>query len=290
MATVIGAAVLYLGAARLDAHMRAPAPRIRVVVKPNATPDEVNRVWTEVLGGHGGRRGEDNLLPELSSVTATGGEGNSAVLTAKFSKSTSRRQRDSIVRLVGSSPLVARVDVVPPRDESGVREPDADHLESPNHGLQGVFGRAAMLSWIVVAWILFAWPITIVIAILSIALGGLGARRDAAWARSRGVSVSSLVTPRWRFLSPSLLTGAIILWGGVFANSATQPPPTTPWFVYVIIALLLVEAGVAIRLFVSRRTSGPTALAALLPQLWIGLLAGWLAAWATTTGGTMGAL
>ena len=150
--------------------------------------------------------------------------------------------------------------------------------------------RVALLAWIVFAWIMFAWPITLAIAILSVVLGAVGLRRDLIVARSRQVSLSKLATPRWRFLSPSLVTCAIIVWGGAFANTATQPPTVTPWYVYMIGALMLIEAGVAVRLFVSRRTSGPTALAALLPQLWIGLLAGFLAAWATTTGGTMGAL
>lgn len=118
-AALLLAAILLVSLGRLNTY--APESRVRVIVKPGATPEEVNRVWTEVLGRPTGRPGEHDMLPELSSVAASGSEGVSAVLTVSFWKSTSRRERDSLVALILRSPLVARVDSVPATDTLGVR-------------------------------------------------------------------------------------------------------------------------------------------------------------------------
>lgn len=119
-ALALGAAVAFaLG--QLNAYARAPAPRVRVIVKPGASAAEVDRVWTEVLGRPTGRPGEHDLLDGLSSVAASGQVGESAVLTVSFTKRTSRRQRDSLVALIRRSPLVARVDTVVPDDSVGIR-------------------------------------------------------------------------------------------------------------------------------------------------------------------------
>jgi hypothetical protein len=116
---LVGIALVALG--RLNAYAQAPEPQVRVVVKPGATSDEVQRVWNEVLGHPTGKRDEHYMLPELSSVSASGYEGESAILTLAIRKSTSQRQRDSLVALIRRSPLVVRVDTVPARDASGVR-------------------------------------------------------------------------------------------------------------------------------------------------------------------------
>ncbi|HEX6965341.1 MAG TPA: hypothetical protein VF166_06050 [Gemmatimonadaceae bacterium] len=119
-ALVLGATIA-LALGQLNAHARAPQPRMRVIVTPGATAAEVQRVWTEVLGRPTGPSGAHDLLPGISSVSASGYEGESAVLTVSFWKSTSKRQRDSLVALIRRSPLVARVDSVTPEDTSGVR-------------------------------------------------------------------------------------------------------------------------------------------------------------------------
>jgi hypothetical protein len=105
----------------LNAYARAPEPRVRVVVKPGATPSEVDRVWTEVLERPGARPSEHTMLPGISSIAASGHDGASAVLTVSFWKSLSRSERDSLIAQIGRSPLVARVDIVPANDTTGVR-------------------------------------------------------------------------------------------------------------------------------------------------------------------------
>jgi hypothetical protein len=120
VATVLMVAVM-LSVARLNAYARAPEPRIRVVVKAGATEAEVQRVWTDVLGRRTGRGDEHKMLDGLSSVAASGTEGNSAVLTVSFRKGTSKKERDRLSALIRQSPLVQRIDSVPASDSSGVR-------------------------------------------------------------------------------------------------------------------------------------------------------------------------
>jgi len=112
---------LAFGLAQLNADARAPEPRIRVVVKAGATQDEVEQVWTDVLGRRTGRGKEHYLLPSLSSVAASGVEGKSTVLTVSFWKSTRTTERDRVIAEIRRSPLVQRVDIVPLSDSSGVR-------------------------------------------------------------------------------------------------------------------------------------------------------------------------
>jgi hypothetical protein len=110
---LVGIALAALG--RLNAYAQAPEPQMRVVVKPGATSDEVQRVWNEVLGHPTGRGNEHYMLREFSSVSAGGYEGESAILRVAIRKSTNQRQRDSLVALIRRSPLVVRIDTVPAR-------------------------------------------------------------------------------------------------------------------------------------------------------------------------------
>lgn len=114
-------AALLVGLGRLNAYAANPEPRVRVVVKPNATPAEVQRVWTEVLGRPTERPGEHSMLPGISSISASGYEGSSAVFTVTFWTRSSDRQRDSLVALILRSPLIARVDSSLATDASGAR-------------------------------------------------------------------------------------------------------------------------------------------------------------------------
>jgi hypothetical protein len=120
-AALVFTGVVLLTLGRLDSYARAPEPRVRVVIKPGATPEEVQRVWDEVLGRPTGRPGEHDMLPGISSVALSGSVGERAILTVGFRKSLSRQDRDRIVALIRRSALVARVDPVPPTDSSGVR-------------------------------------------------------------------------------------------------------------------------------------------------------------------------
>lgn len=120
-AAVLLATAVVVALLRLNAYAQAPEPRVRVVVKAGAANEEVQQVWTHVLGRPTGRPGEHSMLEGLSSVSASGLEGESAVLTVSFWKSLSQRERDSLVALIQQSPLVLRVDRVSSTDTSGVR-------------------------------------------------------------------------------------------------------------------------------------------------------------------------
>lgn len=115
------AIITVVGLESMNAYARAPEPRIRVVVSPDASPEEVQRVWTEVLGRPSTRPGEHYMLPGIRSVAATGREGASQVLTVAFDKRTTWKERDSLMTMILRSPLVARIDTVPKSDRSGVR-------------------------------------------------------------------------------------------------------------------------------------------------------------------------
>lgn len=115
------AAAVVLSLGQLNAYARSPAPRVRVVVRPDATPEEVQRVWTHVLGRPTGRGDEHYMLPGLQSVAAVGNEGKSAVLEVSFRKGLPRAERERLVALIRRSPLVARVDSVPSNETPRVR-------------------------------------------------------------------------------------------------------------------------------------------------------------------------
>ncbi len=94
----------------VNAYVERPAPQIQVVIKPRATPEEINRVWDEVLGRRTGRGAESAMLDGLTGVSETGYEGESVILTATIRKTAGQREKDSLVALIRRSPLVARVD------------------------------------------------------------------------------------------------------------------------------------------------------------------------------------
>jgi hypothetical protein len=115
------AAAVVLALGQLSAYARAPAPRVRVVVRAEARPEEVQRVWTHVLGRPTGRGDEHSMLPGLQSVAAIGHEGESAVLEVSFRKGLSRAEREALVAQIRRSPLVARVDSVSSDEAPRVR-------------------------------------------------------------------------------------------------------------------------------------------------------------------------
>jgi len=109
-ATAVVAGLVALGMQRVDRYRPAPEAAVRVVLRPNATVADVDRVWTTVLGRRTGRGDEHNLLPSLSSVSVGSREGSSPVLLATFGRGTSERTQDSVVAQIRRSPLVLRVD------------------------------------------------------------------------------------------------------------------------------------------------------------------------------------
>lgn len=117
-------ALLVVAVARVHAHALAPEPTVRVLVRPGASPDEVSRVWSTVLGRLTGREGhpeEHALLAEIAGVSASGYVGDTAILTVTFWKGIRDRQRDSVIALIGESPLVARVDTLSAKTTRGRR-------------------------------------------------------------------------------------------------------------------------------------------------------------------------
>lgn len=99
-----------LGISRVDAYEPAPERAIRVILRPMATDDDVEKVWTTVLARRTGRGDEHTFLPSLSSIAASGREGSSPVLVATFWSGVSQRTRDSVVAEIARSPLILRVD------------------------------------------------------------------------------------------------------------------------------------------------------------------------------------
>jgi hypothetical protein len=120
-AAVLVALVAVAVLARANAYAQAPAPRIRVYAKANATPAEVQQIWTDVIGQpHSSGQGHE-MLDGLRGASASGRDGAHQVLTVSFRKATSRERRDSIIARIRRSPLVARVEPVPASDRSGVK-------------------------------------------------------------------------------------------------------------------------------------------------------------------------
>jgi len=114
-------ALVALGDMRLNAYAQAPPPRLRVFVKANATPDEVRRVWEEVLGRpHPSGRGHD-LRDGITGVGVTGYEDGSPILTVSLQKRIGSAYKESLLSSIRSSPLVARVEILPDEEPATMR-------------------------------------------------------------------------------------------------------------------------------------------------------------------------
>lgn len=246
--------------------------RVRVVIEPNATPDEVHRVWSEVLGKPTAGTADRQLRDGIASVKAADGEGGSAVLIVQFSRGMTRRKRDSLVAQIRSSPLVARVDADPRGNELSWTLADAS----------AVAANLVGLGWLTLGWLIFLFPITLTVSIVSILLGA-----KYHWRRTSSGEEAPM---RWHWLAPTAVTLIILIWGAFFLTPDTESPPVIPWYAYAILVLLLAEAGVSLAIVASARDSRQLAVAAVLPQLWIGALASFIAVWGVTAGGTLGAL
>lgn len=116
------AAAVGLGVVRLNAWINTPDPQVRVIVKPDATAEEVQAVWDDVLGHPVGASGHD-LLPGISQVTDTGRQGNSEVLVVSLEKRMSDSEREALMARIRSSPLVTAVVPVVPEDSTAAQPP-----------------------------------------------------------------------------------------------------------------------------------------------------------------------
>lgn len=89
-------------------YAQSPPPGIVVYLQSSATHEDVQRVWTEVLGfptglGH-------QLKDGISGVAAAGYSGDQRMLSVTFWKSTRRIRRDQLISEIRQSPLVERVE------------------------------------------------------------------------------------------------------------------------------------------------------------------------------------
>ena len=103
---------------RINIYESAPESAIRIVMKQNANEEEVDSMFTDVLGTRTGRAGhpdEHSLLPSLSTVSVTGRERANPMIFAQFWRHTSLSTRDSVIARILRSPLVIRVDTLPSR-------------------------------------------------------------------------------------------------------------------------------------------------------------------------------
>lgn len=120
----IAAALLLLaslGAAQQFHYAQTPPPSAVLYLKPSATDEEVQRVWEEVVGvPHPSGQGH-NLKEGISSVGVSGYEGDQALLTVTFWKSTSQARREQLLKEVAASPLVQRIEPVDPAEYQGIR-------------------------------------------------------------------------------------------------------------------------------------------------------------------------
>jgi hypothetical protein len=140
-----------------------------------------------------------------------------------------------------------------------------------------------MLGWLTMSWVIFLFPITLVVSIVSIIIGvRCRLQRAAVGYEEHAV--------QWRWIAPTVLTLAILLWGAFFLSPEITPPAVTPWYVWPIAMLLLSEAVISVAIVARSRGSRQLVMAAVLPQLWLGVVASFIAWWGVTSGGTLGAL
>ena len=92
----------------------AKPPDIIVTLKAGLSHDQRELVWSDVLGRRAGRGGGHDLLADVGSVSAFGGEGRPRYRVS-FQPGTGQKRRDEIVREVQRSPLVDRARNYDPR-------------------------------------------------------------------------------------------------------------------------------------------------------------------------------
>lgn len=121
--TWLAAAVLLvlasLGVTHQFRYAQSPPPGIIVYLRSSATHEDVQSVWTEVLGfpterGH-------QLKDGISGVAAAGYSGDQPMLSVTFWKSTRRSRRDQLISEIRQSPFVERVEAWDSSEQPDVR-------------------------------------------------------------------------------------------------------------------------------------------------------------------------
>jgi hypothetical protein len=137
-----------------------------------------------------------------------------------------------------------------------------------------VFGMA----WITTVWLVLTAPVTLILVVGTVAAFYLGPLRG------QPVGLS-----RWLSVAPAPLFLAIVVLGGTFGSPRIEPPPQFPTSAWTVVALYAVLFFVVV-LAVMRAKRRWVAAAAMSVWGWTGAVAAWVAIWAITSGGTLGAL
>ena len=137
-----------------------------------------------------------------------------------------------------------------------------------------VFG----MMWITAVWLVLTSPITLVLVGGTVAMFYLGPLQ-----RQR-VGLN-----RWLTFAPMPIVMTIVALGGTFGSPRIQPPPQLPTPAWAVIALYVVLVCVVV-LAIRGAKRRWTAAAAMSVWLWTGAVAAWVAVWAITSGGSLGAL
>jgi hypothetical protein len=87
-------------------------PELRVVVHPDATPQEIQLVWQQVIGSPSPTGIGYSLPGGVRGVSRAGVEGDATVLIVTFDPFASGRQRTDMERQLRTSPLISRYEWV----------------------------------------------------------------------------------------------------------------------------------------------------------------------------------
>jgi hypothetical protein len=139
------------------------------------------------------------------------------------------------------------------------------------------FGLLSM-AFFTPQWLVLTSPVWMLLVIFALLAFQLGPRRRQPLGISRALLAGMGVA--------IALTFAL---GGAFGSPRTMTPPRTPlsvWLVWVIFAVEVILGAAAVWRAHRRWTSTLVAL----PILWVGMVIAWLASWAISAGGTLGAL
>lgn len=90
-----------------------PDYRVAVFIRRDATPDEVERVWNEVLSTPSPVAGQHRLLEGISGVGRAGIDDRRTVLHVSFRGSTTRKERDRVVGRLKRSEFVDSIADLP---------------------------------------------------------------------------------------------------------------------------------------------------------------------------------
>jgi hypothetical protein len=134
------------------------------------------------------------------------------------------------------------------------------------------------VAYMIFMWVVVTSPILFALSLLASAAYRLGPRRRTPL---------GIPTIAWPAIGG--LATVIVVLGGLFGTTRVQQPASLPPAELGVLILVVFQLAVAVWALVSSRRRVAAALA-LLPALWLALLAAFVSAWAIDAGGTLGAL